>query len=79
MAGGSAGMGRIMGVITLFVLLGTPFVAYLWETVNRLLSGVVEPVRLLIALPVLIVFLLLLRWIARVVRRWDAEARAGHA
>ena len=71
----SNGTGRLVGAILLLVLLGVPFVAYLWETLNRLLSGIVEPVRLLIALPVAVVFLLLLRYIARTIDGWYA-ARA---
>lgn len=63
---------RLVLGIGLFVLLGTPLVAYLWETLNRLFAGIIEPVRLLIAIPALAVFYVLLRFMARTVRAWDA-------
>lgn len=62
-----------MLAILLLVLVGGPLVAYLWETLNRLMAGFVEPVRLLIALPVLVLFALLLRFVARLVERWHAQ------
>lgn len=69
-------LGTLVGGIALFTLLGFPLVAYLWETLNRLLSGEVEGVRLLVTLPVLLLFLALLRWQARAVRRWEGERAA---
>lgn len=68
----SNGTGRLVGAILLLVVLGVPLVAYLWETLNRLFSGVVDPVRLLVSLPVALVFVLLLRYIARSIERWHA-------
>ncbi|HEX6132451.1 MAG TPA: hypothetical protein VFZ24_00625 [Longimicrobiales bacterium] len=65
---------RLVLGIGLFVLLGTPLVAYLWETLNRLFAGIIEPVRLLIAIPALAVFYVLLRFMARTVRAWDGRA-----
>jgi hypothetical protein len=62
-----------MLAILLLVLVGGPFVAYLWETLNRLMAGIIEPARLLISLPVLGLFALLLRLIARLVERWHAQ------
>lgn len=70
------GFGRVMGGIGLFTLLGTPCVAYLWETLNLLLAGIVVPMRLLISVPVLVVFALILRWMGRVIQRWDAATRS---
>ena len=51
-------------VLLLFVV-GTPIVAWLWETLNHLLSGHVEPLRLLIAVPVGGVLYLILKLVAR--------------
>lgn len=59
--------------IALFVLLGTPLVAYLWETVNQLLSGIVDPMRLLITVPAALIFYFMLRFMARSVEAWSRE------
>ncbi len=56
-----------MGIV---VLLGMPVVAYLWETLNQLLSLHVNPTRLLISLPLLVVFVVWLWWLARQAQRW---------
>lgn len=61
-----------LGILGLFVA-GTPMVAYLWETLNRLISGHFEPIRLLISIPIAVVFALLLRVVARFVGRWETE------
>lgn len=62
--------------IALFVLLGTPLVAYIWETLNRLLAGIVEPMRLLITVPAVLLFYFLLRFMGRSVEAWHHE-RSG--
>ncbi len=62
--------GKTFGTMVLGVLLGIPLVGYLWETVHQVLSLHAEPLRLLISVPVLAVFLLLLRWLG-------ARLRAG--
>lgn len=62
--------------ILILVLIGGVFVAYLWETMNRLMAGYFEPVRLLISLPVLVVFGFLLRYMSRVIDRWHGEPDA---
>lgn len=51
-----------MGVI---VVVGIPIVAYLWETLNQLLSLHVQPTRLWISLPLLVVLWVWLRWLSR--------------
>lgn len=61
-----------IGILGLFVV-GTPMVAYLWETVNRLVSGNFELIRLLISIPIAFVFVLFLRFAARFVTRWEVE------
>ena len=60
--------------ILLIVLIGAPMVGWLWETLNRLFSGLVEPARLLISIPVAVAFWLLLRALGRTIERW-ADAR----
>lgn len=72
------GIGGLTGRILLFVLLGFPLLAYLWETLNELLSGSVNGRRLLVSVPVLVLFGALLVWLSRTVRRWG-EARADAA
>ena len=69
--------GSLMATILGFTLAGGILVAYLWESVNRLLSLHFDAVRVLISIPVLLVFLWLLRSIARRVERWGAEG--GHS
>jgi hypothetical protein len=59
------------------VLLGGVMVAYLWETLNQLMAGHVDWVRVLVSLPVLAIFLLLLRFIARRVEDWHGEPDHG--
>lgn len=58
------------------VLVGGVLVAYLWETLNQLMAGHVDWMRILVSLPVLAVFLLLLRYIARRVEGWHGAP--GH-
>ncbi len=65
--------GKVLALMALYVLLGIPLVAYLWETINELLAFDVDPVRLLIAVPVLLLFLGLLILLNRLVRRWGTS------
>jgi hypothetical protein len=66
------GMGRLIATIALFALLGTPLVAFLWETLNRLMVGWFDPVRIAISIPVLVLLYFLLRYIARATERLTA-------
>lgn len=66
-------MGKLIGGIALVVAVGTPFVAYIWETLNLLLSGIVQPGRLAIAAVLLAVFWFYLRFVGRLVERWSME------
>ncbi len=63
-------VGGMMMRMGLVVLLGVPVVAYLWETLNQLLALHVNPTRLLISLPLLVVFVVWLRWLGRQTQRW---------
>jgi hypothetical protein len=64
---------RLVPRIGLFILLGTPLVAHLWETLNLLFAGIVQPVRLLTAIPAALVLFLLLRAMARSIESWQEE------
>jgi flagellar biogenesis protein FliO len=41
--------GKLVGIIALFTVLGIPVLAFLWETLNKLIAGVFEPWRLLVS------------------------------
>jgi hypothetical protein len=66
------GLGRLMLFMAIFVVVGTPLVYLLWTVVNDLLTGHIVNSRLLMAVPVLIVFIIVLGVLARLIRRWDA-------
>jgi len=74
-------VGKLTVGIFLLVLLGTPLTAYLWHTLNYVLQGQVDALHLLVAVPVAVLFFLLLRFSWRVIERWQAEkeqATGGH-
>jgi UPF0716 family protein affecting phage T7 exclusion len=54
-----------------FVLIGTPLVAYLWDTLNRLMAGHVEGPRLALAVVAGLLLAGLLRLLVRVLWRWE--------
>jgi hypothetical protein len=56
---------RHLGLIGLFLVCGIPLVAYLWETVHQVLSLEVDSMRLLISVPLLVIFILLMRFVGR--------------
>jgi hypothetical protein len=60
-------VGAFLGVIAV----GAPMVWVLWEALNDLLSGVLDGRRLLIALPVLVLFLVYAAFVGRLVQRWE--------
>jgi hypothetical protein len=66
-------IGKLILYIVLFVIVGTPIVAYLWDSLNLFFAGYVEAVRLVLALISLAAFLALAWFIARQVRRWEAD------
>jgi uncharacterized Tic20 family protein len=63
---------KLFGWIALFVALGAPLVAWLWETLNGLLAGHFDALRVAISVPVLAVLYVLLILLARFVQRLDA-------
>lgn len=66
--------GRLALLLGLLVLAGIPFVAILWETLNALLAGHIQPRRLLVSLPLLFVFLGILVFAGRALGRVDRSA-----
>jgi len=67
------GIGKLAAWVLLLFVVGTPLVAYLWETLNQLLSGRVEPLRLLISAPVGVALWLVLRMMRRRIIGWTGE------
>ena len=56
--------------IALFAAVGTPMVAYLWETLNQVMALKFDAVRVGISIPILLVFIGFLILLARAVRRY---------
>lgn len=69
----SLSLGKLILGIAVFTAAGIPLVGYLWETLNQLLAGQVNPHRLLISLPLLLLLAGLLVLVSRTVRSWEAE------
>ncbi len=67
------GIGKVVLLMALVVLLGLPMVAYLWETINRLLALDFDPVRIAISVPVLVVFLGFVTFVGRKLNAWHAQ------
>lgn len=66
--------------MALFVVLGAPFVFLIWEFVNHILTGTFVASEALFALVGIIGLGAVLAFVARRVRRWEAEpADHGHA
>ncbi len=61
-------IGKVMAMMALFVVLGTPMVGYLWEVLNEVLALEASQTQILVAIPVLAVFLVLLGFMARALR-----------
>ena len=57
--------GKIVPWLALFAVLCMPLIAYLWETVHQVLALHVEPLRLLLSVPVLGLFVALLWLLGR--------------
>jgi len=68
----SPGMGSLIVTITVFALIGTPLVAFLWETLNRVMAGWFDPVRIAISIPVGVLLFVLLKYLARQTQRITA-------
>ncbi|HEU4698613.1 MAG TPA: hypothetical protein VFS40_05500 [Gemmatimonadales bacterium] len=70
---GAPGYGRLVLGIAGFVLVGVPLLAFVWEGLNRLLSGTIHARLLVAALIALALLVPLWRFLARTVVRWDAR------
>lgn len=66
--------GAIIVQMALFVLVGIPLVAYMWETLNQVLALHFDALRLAIAVPVLAVLIGVLVLMARTIQRWQPPA-----
>lgn len=64
---------RMVAGIAAFVLVGSPLVGYLWETLNQLMAGDVRPGRLALSLPLLLILAGVLVLLSRTVLRWETE------
>ncbi|HLU26775.1 MAG TPA: hypothetical protein VKZ58_13810 [Longimicrobiales bacterium] len=71
----NSGFGRLFTLIVASLIACIPLVSYLWETVNQLLSGHVDAGRLVISVPLLVLFLACLALIGRSLQRLDAQLR----
>lgn len=68
-------MAQLLLPMALFVIIGTPLVAYIWETLNLLVAGHVDLVRLAIALPATALLAGVLVLLSRSISRWEGARR----
>jgi hypothetical protein len=65
---------RLFVFLAIALVIGAPLVAYIWDAVNRIVAG--EYRRLVVALPLLVVFIAFLVVFGRQLqRRLEAEGR----
>jgi hypothetical protein len=69
---------KLFASILGFVVVGTPLVAYLWDALNRLLTGHILGRRLAIAAVAGLLFATLLRLIVRAVWQWEGAGAGAH-
>ena len=69
------GIGKLVVGMAAFVALGIPLVAYIWETINRLLAGHFEARRVLMTLPAIILLAIVFVMLTRMLNRWQGEHR----
>jgi hypothetical protein len=65
--------GSLIAIMGAFVVVGAPMVYYLWTTINEVLAGHFDGVRLLLSVIILLIFLGLLSILSRSVRRLDGR------
>ncbi|MEM8532327.1 MAG: hypothetical protein AAGF95_15895 [Chloroflexota bacterium] len=56
--------------MVLFVIIGTPMVAYLWEIINKVLALSATPTQILFGIPVLILFVGFVAILTSRIRKW---------
>lgn len=64
---------RLAVEILAIVSIGIPLLAYIWETANQLLAGIVSAARLAMTVPMVGILVLLLFLMRRAVRRLEIE------
>jgi hypothetical protein len=64
-------IGSLMLYIALFVLIGTPLIALIWDALNLVMAGYFDPLRVGLSIPAVIVFIILARLLSRQVVRWQ--------
>jgi hypothetical protein len=77
MATPSPSLGRIALGIALVTVVGVPLLAYVWESLNRLIAGHVEWDRLLISLPLALLLIGLWKFLGRRIEAWEGERTAA--
>jgi hypothetical protein len=60
-------IGRLFVFLAVALVIGAPLVAYIWDSVNRVVAG--EYRRVIVALPLLVVFIVFLALFARLLQR----------
>jgi sensor c-di-GMP phosphodiesterase-like protein len=60
-------IGRLFGFLAVSLVIGAPLVAYIWDSVNRIVAG--DYRRLVVALPLLVLFSAFLALFARQLQR----------
>ncbi|MFP3948942.1 MAG: hypothetical protein ACLFWG_09450 [Longimicrobiales bacterium] len=64
---------RLVLAMLLLVVVGGPLVYVLWGAINQLLLGEVQQVRFSLVVPAAAVFLVLVIFVSRLVRRWEGQ------
>ena len=64
---------RLVLAMLALVVVGGPLVYVLWGAINNLLLGDIERVRISVVLPAAVVFVALVVYVSRLVRRWEGE------
>jgi hypothetical protein len=75
-AGPSPAVAPMVLRVALFAIIGIPLAAYLWDTLNHLVAGDLSSVRIIVAVPTLLVFILLILFLSREVWRWEGSRRS---
>lgn len=63
---------KLAGLMTLFVVIGTPLVFGIWALLNEVVTGHGRSSHLWLVVPMLAAFATFLVIMGRIIRRWDA-------
>lgn len=69
------GVGKLLALLAVFLVVGAPMVGFLWDALNEIIAG--EYGRLIVFLPVLVVFVAFLLLFGRQVQRLDVARRGA--